>query len=143
MRNPQSPWRNSVELQIPFHDLDPLEICWHGHYVRYFEIARAAFLQTIDYDYPDMRISGYAWPVIELFIRYAHPLRYRQRIEIETLLTEWENRLRFDYLVRDVASGKRLTRAYTVQVAVDMRTQEMCLASPAILAEKLGIKAGN
>jgi acyl-CoA thioester hydrolase len=129
-----------VELEIPFHDLDPLEICWHGHYVRYFEIARAALLQTIDYDYPDMRTSGYAWPVIELFIRYAQPLFYRQRIEIETFLTEWENRLKFEYLVRDAQSGKRLTRGYTIQVAVNMSTQEMCLASPAVLAEKLGAR---
>jgi acyl-CoA thioester hydrolase len=129
-----------VELQIPFHDLDPLEICWHGHYVRYFEIARAALLQTIDYDYPEMRASGYAWPVIELFIRYAQPLRYRQRVNIEAFLTEWENRLKIEYLARDADSGKRLTRGYTVQVAVDMRTREMCLESPAILAEKLGAK---
>ncbi|MDR2787150.1 MAG: acyl-CoA thioesterase [Candidatus Accumulibacter sp.] len=140
MRNPQSPWHKSVELQIPFHDLDPLEICWHGHYVRYFEIARAALLQTIDYDYPEMRASGYAWPVIELFIRYAQPLRYRQRVNIEAFLTEWENRLKIEYLARDADSGKRLTRGYTVQVAVDMRTREMCLESPAILAEKLGAK---
>lgn len=140
MRNPQSPWHKNVELQIPFHDLDPLEICWHGHYVRYFEIARAALLQTIDYDYPEMRASGYAWPVIELFIRYAQPLRYRQRVNIEAFLTEWENRLKIEYLARDADSGKRLTRGYTVQVAVDMRTREMCLESPAILAEKLGAK---
>ena len=140
MRNPQSAWRSSVVLQIPFHDLDPLEICWHGHYVRYFEIARAALLQTFDYDYPQMRDSGYAWPVIELHIRYAQALRYRQRIEVEAFLTEWENRLRVDYLIRDVETGQRLTRGHTVQVAVDLHTQEMCLVSPAVLAEKLGLK---
>ncbi|MDR3088085.1 MAG: acyl-CoA thioesterase [Azoarcus sp.] len=140
MRNPQSVWRSSVVLQIPFHDLDPLEICWHGHYVRYFEIARAALLQTFDYDYPQMRDSGYAWPVIELHIRYAQPLRYRQRIEVEAFLTEWENRLRVDYLIRDVETGKRLTRGHTVQVAVDLHTREMCLVSPAVLAEKLGVR---
>ncbi|MDR3212888.1 MAG: acyl-CoA thioesterase [Azoarcus sp.] len=140
MRNRQSRWHESVELEIPFHDLDPLEICWHGHYVRYLEIARTALLRSFGYDYPDMRDSGYAWPVIELHIRYAQPLRYRQRIVIEAAVVEWENRLKIDYTIRDAASGQRLTRAYTVQVAVDMRTREMCLVSPAVLAEKLGVK---
>lgn len=140
MRNRPSRWRESVELRIPFHDLDPLEICWHGHYVRYFEIARAALLRTFDYDYPDMRASGHAWPVIELYIRYARPLRYHQRIRVEASLVEWENRLRINYTIHDAESGQRLTRGYTIQVAVDMRTQEMCLLSPPVLAEKLGLK---
>jgi acyl-CoA thioester hydrolase len=139
MRNLQSRWQASIVLAIPFHDLDPMEICWHGHYVRYFELARMALLQSIDYDYPQMRTSGYAWPVIELFIRYAQPLTYQQKIQIDAFLTEWENRLRIDYRILDAQSGKRLTRGHTVQVAVDMRTREMCLATPPVLAEKLGI----
>jgi len=32
-----------------------------------------------------------------------------------------------------------LTRAYSIQVAVDIKTEEMCFASPAILLEKLGV----
>jgi acyl-CoA thioester hydrolase len=140
MKPPTSTWRKSVELQIPFHDLDPLEICWHGHYVRYFELARTALLQSLDYDYPDMRTSGYAWPVIELYIRYAQPLLYQQRIEVEASIAEWENRLKIEYQIRDIESGKRLTSGYTVQVAVNIRTWEMCLVSPDILVEKLGVK---
>ncbi|MDR2626327.1 MAG: acyl-CoA thioesterase [Zoogloeaceae bacterium] len=139
MKTPQSRWQKSIKLRIPFHDLDPLEICWHGHYVRYFELARVALLQSLNYDYPQMRESGYAWPVIELFIRYAQPLHYQQEIEVKAFLTEWENRLRIDYLIFDCATGKRLTRGHTLQVAVDMRIREMCLESPAILLEKLGL----
>ncbi|GHT92009.1 thioesterase [Betaproteobacteria bacterium] len=140
MRTPQSQWHKSVELRVPFHDLDPLEICWHGHYVRYFELARTALLQSIDYDYPAMRDSGYAWPVIELFIRYAQPLLYQQHIEIEAYLMEWENRLKIEYMIRDVESGRRLTRGHSVQVAVEMSTREMCLVTPDVLLEKLGMK---
>ncbi|MDR0736580.1 MAG: acyl-CoA thioesterase [Zoogloeaceae bacterium] len=139
MKTPQSRWQESVTLNIPFHDLDPMEICWHGHYARYFELARVALLRSIGYDYPQMRESGYAWPVIEMFIRYIQPLNYRQEIEVKAFLTEWENRLKIEYLILDCASGKRLTRGHTMQVAVDMRIREMCLESPAILFEKLGL----
>jgi len=140
MRTPKSQWRKSVQWKVPFHDLDPMEVCWHGHYARYFELARTALMQSIGYDHPQMRESGYAWPVIELFIRYAQPLIYQQCIEIEAFLVEWENRLKIEYLIRDVDSGRRLTRGHTVQVAVAMRQREMCLQSPAILAAKLGMK---
>ncbi|MDR1462944.1 MAG: acyl-CoA thioesterase [Azoarcus sp.] len=140
MNDQRSRWCESVELQIPFHDIDPLEICWHGHYVRYFEIARMALLHAIGYDYPEMRASGYAWPVIELHVRYARPLRYRQRIVVEAAVVEWENRFKIDYTIRDLESGVRLTRAHTVQVAVNMATGDMSLISPDILAEKLGVK---
>ena len=126
-----------VDWIVPFYDLDPMDICWHGHYVRYFELARDALLRKIDYDYPHMRASGYAWPVIELFIRYAQPLTYQQRLHLDARLVEWENRLKIAYEILDAATRKRLTRGYTVQVAVDMRTREMCFASPDILREKL------
>ncbi len=25
---------------LPFHDLDPMRVVWHGNYMKYFEIAR-------------------------------------------------------------------------------------------------------
>lgn len=132
--------RETVELAIPFHDLDPMDIAWHGNYARYFEHARCALLQSFDYDYPQMRDSGYAWPVVELLVHYARPLRYLQRIAVSAELMEWENRLRIRYEIRDVLTGQRLTRGHTVQVAVDMRTQEMRYISPPVLFHKLGIE---
>lgn len=126
-----------VEWAVPFHDIDPMEVCWHGNYVRYFELARTALLQRIDYDYPQMRESGFAWPVIELFIRYAQPLLYQQRLYIDARLVEWENRLKITYEIRDAATQKRLTHGHTVQVAVNIQTREMCFVSPDILREKL------
>lgn len=33
-----------VEMTVPFHDVDMMEVAWHGHYVKYFELARCALL---------------------------------------------------------------------------------------------------
>ena len=52
-------------IEVPFHDVDVMDVAWHGHYVKYLELARCALLRQIDYDYPQMRDSGYAWPVVE------------------------------------------------------------------------------
>lgn len=132
-------WRAEVEIDVPFHDLDPMEVVWHGNYVCYFERARHALLQGLDYDYPQMRDSGYAWPVIDLSVRYARPARFAQRLRVSARIVEWENRLRIRYEVRDVASGERLTKGETVQVAVGIADGEMCFVSPPILFEKLGV----
>lgn len=129
--------RAEVEIEIPFHDVDMMQVAWHGHYVRYLEIARCKLLDAIDYNYAQMRDSGFAWPVIDLRLRYAAPALFAQRIRIEARLTEWEHRLKVAYTVRDATSGKRLTRASTVQVAVDMANEDMCLASPPVLIERL------
>ena len=126
-------------IEIPFHDIDVMGVAWHGHYVKYLEISRCALLDKIDYNYPQMKNSGYAWPVIDLRLRYAHPLAFQQKVRIKAKLVEWENRLKVDYLLEDLKTGQRLSKGYTVQVAVDMSTGEMLYASPAILLQKLGI----
>ncbi len=125
-----------MEIEVPFHDVDMMEIAWHGHYAKYLEVARTALLQSIDYDVMAMRASGYGWPVIELHIRYARPLRYLQRIVVTAQIVEIEHRLKIDYQIRDANSGKRLTRAHTVQVALDIATMEMLFASPPCLTER-------
>lgn len=127
-----------VTLTPAFHDIDPMEVVWHGHYVKYLELARTALLQSFDYDYPQMRDSGYAWPIVDLRAKYVRSARYGQALRVSATLVEWENRLKIEYQVRDAGSGEVLTRAATIQVAVDLATGEMCFASPAVLFERLG-----
>jgi acyl-CoA thioester hydrolase len=134
-----SRWFAETETQVQFFDLDPMEIVWHGHYVKYLEIARGALLDTIDYNYTAMRASGYVWPVIDMHLRYIAPAAYGQRLKLRAEIVEWENRLRIAYLIRDAVTGRRLSRATTTQVAVALATQEMCFVSPAILFEKMGV----
>lgn len=129
-----------VEIIIPFHDVDMMAISWHGHYVKYFEIARCALFDKIDYNYVQMSDSGYAWPVIDLRIRYPGPTTFNQKVIVKAVIREWENRLKIDYELRDSQTAKRLTKGYTVQVAVDMSNQEMCFESPPILYRKLGLE---
>jgi len=136
-----SPWWAEAEVQVQFFDLDPMEIVWHGNYVKYLEVVRCALLDKIDYNYGQMRDSGFMWPIIEMNLRYAASAVFGQRLLLRAEIVEWENRLRIEYTVSDAATGKRLNRATTTQVAVDLKTGEMCFASPPILFEKLGVPA--
>jgi len=79
--------------------------------------------------------SGYAWPVIDLQLRYVRGAVFGQKINVRANLVEWENRLKVNYLITDLASGERLTRASTVQVAVEIQSREMQLASPKVFVD--------
>ena len=126
-----------VALSPAFHDCDAMQVVWHGNYFKYLEIARCALLQRFDYDYPQMHASGYMWPIVDTRVKYIRPLRYAQPLVVAARISEWENRLRMDYEIRDAVSGEVLTRAHTIQVAVDAATGEMCYASPEAFRRRL------
>jgi acyl-CoA thioester hydrolase len=127
----------TVEVEVPFHDVDAMTVAWHGHYVKYFELARCALLRRFDYDYPQMLASGYLWPIVECYLKYVRPAVYGQQLRIEASLLEYENRIKIGYLVCDSASGERLTKGYTTQVAVDATTRELQFVSPPIVFANL------
>ncbi|MCE5362016.1 acyl-CoA thioesterase [Pseudomonas anguilliseptica] len=124
-----------IELQVPFFDVDMMEVVWHGHYVKYFEQARCALLDKLGHNYVQMRDAGYAWPVIDLQLRYIRGAQFGQQIIVRADLVEWENRLKINYLISDAATGDRMTRGSSVQVAVEIATREMQFASPKVLIE--------
>ena len=126
----------SADIEVPFHDVDSAQIVWHGHYAKYIEVARCKLLDRIDYNYPQMYDSGFFWPVIDMRLRYVAPVKFQQLVVVEAALMEWEHRLKIDYLIRDKNSGLKLTKGYSVQVAVNLKG-EMLLASPSILEQKL------
>lgn len=129
-----------IELTPAFCDIDVMGVVYHGNYVRYLELARSALLSRFDYNYPHMHASGYAWPVVDMHLKYVRPVRFEQKIKVRATITEWENRLRIEYLMRDAATGQKLNTAYTIQVAVDVQTQEMCFVCPPVLWERLGVQ---
>lgn len=126
-----------LEMVIPFHDVDSMGITWHGNYLRYFEIARCKLLDKLDYNYRQMQESGFAWPVIDLQVKYVKASTFDQAIKVIASLVEWENRLRINYQIIDAANGARLTKGYTIQAAVDMKTQELCFVTPDVFRHKI------
>lgn len=130
---------HEIEVVPAFYDIDPMEIVWHGHYVKYLELARSALLAKFDYDYPRMRDSGYGWPIVDMRLKYVRPAVFGQKLLVRAEIMEWENRLRIEYRIRDAATGGKLNQAYTIQVAVDMATREMCYVCPPVLWERLGV----
>ena len=132
---------HEIEISPAFHDLDPMDIVWHGHYVKYLELARTALMARFDYDYPQMRESGYAWPIVDMRLKYVDMLPYGSRVIVRAEIVEWENRIKIDYVIRDVETGKVINKAHTIQVALNIATREMEWVCPSVLWQKLGVTA--
>jgi len=126
-----------ILIDVPFHDVDAMDVVWHGHYAKYFEVARCHLLDKINFNYPEMLESGFAWPIIDMRIRYVRPATFRQKICVAATITEIDPRLMIKFLVTDAQTGERLTRGYTSQVAIDVGTGEMLMAAPPALERRI------
>lgn len=144
MTKQYSQLRYSMVMEVPFFDVDSMDIVWHGHYVKYLEIARCTFLSAIGYDYNVMKANGYGWPIVQLQLKYVRPAVFGQKILIDVLLKEYESCLKFDYVISDCATGEKLTKASTMQVAVCMKTRETQYQTPEswVKAVKLAMQNG-
>lgn len=126
----------SCALEIPFNDLDPAGVVWHGRYFKYFELARARLMEDIGYGYEKMHDSEYTWPVVDARVRYLKPLKLNQQVTVTAVLKEWELRLKVDHEIVD-GSGAVFARATTIQVPVRRDTNELQLSCPAGLVERV------
>jgi acyl-CoA thioester hydrolase len=134
-------WQDLITAEVisktQFYDLDPMKIMWHGNYPRLLEQARCALLDRIGFNYHEMAETRFAWPIVDMRIKYVRPIRFSQEVRVTATLVEYENRLRITYRIVDARSGEVLTKAETVQVAVDMERHEVQFDSPVELLEKV------
>ena len=125
-------------LTVPFYDIDPMGVVWHGNYVKYFEEARCGLLRSLGTDYAALETEGTLLPVVSLEIKYMRPCLFGQELAIEVSADlDNVNLLVFHYLVRDKASGDRLCRATTRQAAVDAGPKKLLFELPASLRDRL------
>lgn len=122
--------------------MDSLFIVWHGHYVKYFEMARCAFLAEIQHDYNVMRETGFAYPIVKLDVKYIKPATFGQKIHVEMAVVEFESCLKVNYTITDVKTGTKLTKASTTQVAVRIDNGEMQFQTPDVFQAAIRQFAG-
>ena len=58
--------KTSMILDVPFYDVDPMNIVWHGNYIKYLEQARCDFFDKLNYNYTDMYNDGVMYPIAKM-----------------------------------------------------------------------------
>jgi acyl-CoA thioester hydrolase len=125
-----------VELEVPFHDVDPMRIVWHGHYYKYFELARTKLLRGVGLDAGGLIGKEYELIVTESRCRYVLPLRYADRFRVSAWFRDTSNRLCIDYEITLAESGERATRGRTVIATLDS-TGRLMMATPQPILDQI------
>jgi acyl-CoA thioester hydrolase len=126
----------SIELEVPFHDLDPQQIVWHGNYLKYLELARTALMRSRGLDIEQVVAAGYRQVVIEAKCRYAFPLHYRDRFRVDAWFRDVDNRLNIGYEIFNLTHGRRSLHGHTIIVTTDPEGR-MLLETPDVLLDRL------
>jgi len=134
--------RVEVDYVVPFQDADPTGMAWHGNYFRYYDKARVALLDKLDFAYRSMEAIGQFWPIVDTRARFAGSVAYDDPIKISAQLVEWEFRLRIYYQVHK-ANDTLVNEAWTVQVPVGMQAglptsnELLIVGSPEALLQRI------
>ncbi len=126
-----------TEIQIPFYDLDPMNVVWHGNYIKYFEEARCNLLKFIGYEYNDMKLDNIMYPVAKLDVKYIKPCVFNQKIIVKAEIAEIEPCLIIKYLIIDAISKEKILKGSTMQICVNTKTGNTLYEIPENFAKKL------
>ncbi len=124
-------------LNVEFYDLDPMNVVWHGNYVKYIEAARSDLFNKLGYSYIDMHSDGIAFPIATMEMKYIKPCRFNQELKVVSTLEEIEPCLIIKYTIFDDKTGEKLFKAKTMQICVDINTMKSIYEAPEKLKKKL------
>lgn len=128
-----------VKISVPFFDLDPMQIVWHGNYLNYFEIARAALFEYYGVDlYAYYDREKIIFPIIRTSTKHIFPLKHRDEIIVKATLADANIKLVVDFEIRRAADGSVCARGRTEQVAVKAPEMETLFSIPQDIRNLLG-----
>lgn len=123
-------FKSTYEVKVPFEDLDPMDIVWHGNYMRYMEQARCDLLNKIKYTYTNMKAEGIAYPVAKMKVKYIKPAKFEDILTIETELISIEPSLDINYKIYNKQTGDKIFEGTTMQIRIDIETQKSIYTAP-------------
>ncbi len=130
---------HEVELKVPFHDLDPLQIVWHGNYLKYFDIARFALFKNAGIDlYEYHQRTGYLFPVVKTSAKFVVPLKYGDVIMCGATVVDARIKIVIDFVIRRVGTDEVCAKGRGEQVALKPPDMAMEFEIPPDIYKPLG-----
>ena len=128
-----------VKMKVAFHDLDPMQVVWHGNYLKYFDVARFRLFAAAGIDlYDYMMTQKYVFPVTRSAIKHIAPLRPFDDFICRAVVTEAEYKIAMNFEIRLMADDKLCARGNSEQLAVRWPEMEMEFEIPLDIRRALG-----
>jgi len=130
---------HEVKMKVPFFDLDPMQMVWHGNYMKYFDIARSELFDALGVDLFDFHDrTRYIFPIIRTAVKHIHPLRRGDEFICRAIVKEARTKIVVAFEIRLVADGTICARGTTEQAAVLAPEMEMVYTIPEEIRRTLG-----
>ncbi|MGA2028294.1 MAG: thioesterase family protein [Syntrophobacteraceae bacterium] len=127
-----------MHMKVAFHDLDPLQVVWHGNYLKFFDITRFGLFAARGIDlYTYMLEKHIVFPVTRTSLKHISPLRAFDEFICRATVTEAYYKIGMAFEIRKTDSGVLCTRGTSEQLAVSYPAMEMELAIPEDIRESL------
>ncbi len=128
-----------TKMKVAFHDMDPLQIVWHGNYLKYFDIARFGLFDSVGIDlYRYMVDQHYSFPVTRTSVKYISPLKAFDEFTCKATVTEAQYKIGMTFELRKVEGGILCARGKSEQLAVKYPDMEMEFTIPDDIRAALG-----
>ena len=136
MTNSQRLHEIRVQHEVPFHDADPLAVAWHGHYYKYFELARAQLLRGLGLDGQELLNLNYRFLVSESQCRHIQALSYAEVFEVAAWVREYTHQVFIEYEIRSLTHDRRCATGFTKLITVNA-ANELLLRTPQIIQDRI------
>lgn len=134
-----TPGTYEFQMAVPFHDLDPMHIVWHGHYLKYFDMARfGLFLQGGVNLYRYSIDNNCIFPVTRTSAKHILPLRHNDVFVCRAAAIEAYIKIVIDFQIIRLEDGALCTKGRGEQVAVKMPEMETLYEIPSDIQAALG-----
>lgn len=130
---------HEVKMKVPFFDLDPMQIVWHGNYLKYFDIARSELFDGLGVDLFEFHDrTRYIFPIIRSSVKHIHPLKRDDEFICRATVKDARSKIVVAFEIRLVADGTICARGTTEQAAVLAPEMEMVYTIPEEISRALG-----
>lgn len=132
---------HEMKFVVPFHDLDPMQMVWHGNYLRYFDIARSELFHDSGIDL--LKYAGGSkilFPITKTTTKHIHSLRYRDEFNCRATVLEARYKIVVDFQIRLTENNKLCAKGRSEQVAVRYPEMEIMFEIPEEIRRALGFQ---
>lgn len=116
---------------VRFHEVDLLNVMWHGHYLKLFEDGREDFGRIHGLSYMDVFKHNFVTPVVDIHCSYKKSLGYGDQGIIETtFIPQVAAKLIFNYRIYLASTKETLATGSSTQVFLNKESRELQLTFP-------------
>lgn len=123
---------HTTKIHVRFNECDPLNIVWHGNYVKYFEDGREDFGRAYNFSYLELyNKNGVSVPLVHLEMDYKKSVSFGEVITIETtFVDDPAAKIVFNYKIFN-SNNDLVCTGKTIQIFLEMEKKELIMCTPA------------